>query len=207
MSLMNKLSQLAKSQQGKDLVEKAKTIANDPKTREKIDEARTKFSGHVDTAKQKMAEKKAKDEGSSAGNGAPLYGEETSAANTPQYGEPDTSHAQLATGATGAAETATYGEPGPADTPTYGEPTATDTPQYGEPDTAHAQPVTGATGAAETATYGEPGPAATPTYGEEGAAGTPPTTPHEDPIDKTNPTYGEEEGDKPLYGEDGPKAA
>ena len=162
MSLMNKLSQLAKSQQGKDLVEKAKSIANDPKTREKIDEAREKLSGHVDTAKQKMAEKKAKDEESSAGNGAPLYGEETSAANTPQYGETDTSHAQPATGASGAAETATYGEPGPADTPAYGE---------------------------------------------EGAAGTPPTAPHQDPIDKTNPTYGEEEGDKPLYGDDGPKAA
>ena len=161
MSLMNKLSQLAKSQQGKDLVDKAKTFANDPKTREKIDEARTKFSGHVDTAKQKMAEKKAKDEGS-AGNGSPQYGEETSAANTPQYGETDSSHAQPATGATGAPETATYGEPGPADTPTYGE---------------------------------------------EGAAGTPPTAPHEDPIDKPNPTYGEEEGDKPLYGDDGPKAA
>ncbi|MBW3607828.1 MAG: hypothetical protein KY463_05650 [Actinobacteria bacterium] len=161
MSLKNRLSQLAKSPQGKDLVDKAKSIANDPKTREKIDEARTKFSGHVETAKQKMAEKKAKD--GEAGNGATAP---------------------------------TYGEPGPADTP-----------QYGESGTSHAQPATGATGAAETATYGEPGPADTPTYGEEGAAGTPPTTPHEDPIDKTNPTYGEEEGDKPLYGEDGPKAA
>jgi len=134
MSLMNKLSQLAKSQQGKDLVDKAKTFANDPKTREKIDEARTKFSGHVDTAKQKMAEKKANDEGSSAGNGAPTYGEETAAANTPKYGE--------------------------------------ETP------------------AASTTT-----------------ADTPPTAPHADPVDKPNPTYGEEEGDKPLYGEDGPKAA
>ena len=132
MSLMNKLSQLAKSQQGKDLVEKAKSIANDPKTREKIDEARTKFSGHVDTAKQKMAEKKAKD-GESAGNGAPTYGEESSAANTPQYGE--------------------------------------ETP-----------------------------PSST-------TADAPPTAPHTDPVDKPNPTYGEEEGDKPLYGEDGPKAA
>ena len=132
MSLMNKLSQLAKSQQGKDLVEKAKSIANDPKTREKIDEARTKFSGHVDTAKQKMAEKKAKDE-SSAGNGAPTYGEESAAANTPQYGE--------------------------------------ETPP--------------------SSTTGD----------------TPPTAPHTDPVDKPNPTYGEEEGDKPLYGEDGPKAA
>src|SRR5687768_3000077 len=122
MSLMNKLSQLAKSQQGKDLVEKAKSIANDPKTREKIDEARTKFSGHVDTAKQKIAEKKAKDE-ESAPNGAPLYGEESSAANTPQYGE--------------------------------------ETP-----------------------------PSST-------TADAPPTAPHTDPVDKPNPTYGEEEGDKP----------
>ncbi|MDP1847843.1 MAG: hypothetical protein Q8K79_08630 [Solirubrobacteraceae bacterium] len=130
MSLMNKLTQLAKSQQGKDLVEKAKTFANDPKTREKIDEARTKFSGHVDTAKQKMAEKKADD----AGNGAPTYGEETSAANTPKYGEES--------------------------------------------------PASSAT-----------------------TADTPPTAPDADPVDKPNPTYGEEEGDKPLYGEDGPKAA
>jgi len=132
MSLMNKLTQLAKSQQGKDLVEKAKTFANDPKTREKIDEARGKLSGHVDTAKQKMAEKKANDEGASAGNGAPTYGEETSAANTPKYGE----------------ETAA--------------------------------------GTASTA---------------------PPAAPAAEPVDKTNPTYGEEEGAKPLYGEDGPKAA
>jgi hypothetical protein len=129
---MNKLSTLAKSQQGKDLLEKAKTIANDPKTREKIDGARDKFSGHVDTAKQKMAEKKAKDAGT--GNGAPTYGEETSAANTPKYGEE--------------------------------------------------------------------APASSTT-----TADTPPTAPHTDPVDKPNPTYGEEEGDKPLYGEDGPKAA
>jgi len=154
---MNRLSQ-----QSKDLVDKAKTFANDPATREKIEEARGKLNEHVETAKQKMADKKAKDEGSSAGSGSPQYGEETSAANTPQYGESGTSHAQPATGASGAAETATYGEPGPADTPAYGE---------------------------------------------EGAAGTPPTSPGEDPIDTANPTYGEEEGDKPLYGEDGPKAA
>src|SRR5687768_16603568 len=132
MSLMNRLSQLAKSPQGKDLVEKAKTFANDPKTREKIDDARHKLSGHVDTAKQKMADKKAKDEGSSAGNGSPTYGEESSAANTPKYGEETSSSA---------------------------------------------------------------------------TADTPPTAPHAEPVDKTNPTYGEEAGAKPLYGEDGPKAA
>ena len=146
---MNRLSQLAKSQQGKDLVDKAKTFANDPKTRAKIEDARGKLGGHVDTAKQRMAEKKAKDAGQTGT--APTYGEES-----------------------------------PASTPKYGE----ETP------------------APPTATYGDAGAAsATPAYGEEGSAGTPPTSPHEDPIDKTNPTYGEEEGDKPLYGEDGPKAA
>lgn len=125
MSLKNKLSQ-----QSKDLVDKAKTFANDPATREKIEGARGKLNEHVETAKQKMAEKKAKDGQAGSGNGgaAPTYGEE---------------------------------------------------------------------GAANP----------TPTYGEEGAGAAPPTSPQESPIDKTNPTYGEEEGDKPLYGEDGPKAA
>ena len=131
MSLMNRLSQLAKSQQGRDLLDKAKTIANDPKTKEKLDGARDKFGGHVETAKQKMADKKAKDGAASAANGA--------------------------------ASTPAYGEEGPAGTP--------------------------------------------PLYGEEGAGGTPPTSPREEPIEKANPAYGEEEGDKPLYGEDGPKAA
>jgi hypothetical protein len=147
---MNKLSQLAKSQQGKDLVEKAKTFANDPKTREKIDEARGKLNEHVETAKQKMAEKKAKDAGQSGD--APTYGEAGAASATPQYGEEKPSD-----------PTATYGDGSAAST--------------------------------------------TPAYGEDSAAGTPPTAPHSDPIDKTNPTYGEEEGDKPLYGEDGPAAA
>jgi hypothetical protein len=133
MSLMNKLTQLAKSPQGKDLVEKAKTFANDPKTREKIDEARDKFSGHVETAKQKMAEKKAK-EGT---NGAPAYGE--------------------------------------------GGAPASDTPQYGETEAATPP----ASGAQDTS----------PAAGTAGA-----TT-------SDQPLYGEEEGDKPLYGEDGPKAA
>ncbi|HEV2058238.1 MAG TPA: hypothetical protein VGR11_02710 [Solirubrobacteraceae bacterium] len=48
---MNKLS--------KDLVDKAKTFANDPKRREKIEHARGKLNEHVETGKQKMAEKKA----------------------------------------------------------------------------------------------------------------------------------------------------
>ena len=145
MSLMNKLSQLAKSQQGKDLVEKAKTMANDPKTREKIEDARGKLSGRVETAKQKMAEKKAKDGEAANGAASPTYGE-PGPADTPKYGEPDTAHAQPPTGASGAADTATYGEDGPG-TATYGE--------------------EGAAGTPPTAPHEEPVDKTNPTYGEE----------------------------------------
>jgi hypothetical protein len=71
MSLLNKLTQVAKSKQGQEMLQKAKTFANDPKTRAKLDEARGKFTEQVDAAKQKMAEKKAKDEadGSTAAAG------------------------------------------------------------------------------------------------------------------------------------------
>ena len=113
MSLMNKLSQLAKSQQGKELLDKAKTFANDPETRKKIDDARDKLNGHVDTAKQKMAEKKAKD-----GEASPTYGEETAKGTPPTYGEE--------TPAANGAQT-------PGDAPAYGEETPTATPPtYGE---------------------------------------------------------------------------
>ena len=116
---MNQLSQLAKSKQGKDLFDKAKTFANDPETRQKIDDARGKLDKHVETAKQKMAEKKAKD-----GDSSPTYGEETKA-GTPTYGEPT----EPATGGQGMSDTPgagtqgepTYGEAGPPQTPTYGE--------------------------------------------------------------------------------------
>jgi len=116
---MNQLSQLAKSKQGKDLFDKAKTFANDPETRKKIDDARGKLDKHVETAKQKMAEKKAKD-----GDSSPTYGEETKA-GTPTYGEPT----EPATGGQGMSNTPgagtqdepTYGEAGPPQTPTYGE--------------------------------------------------------------------------------------
>ena len=70
MSLLSKLTQVANSKQGKELLEKAKTIANDPKTREKIDEARGKITEQVDAAKHKLAEKKAKDEESKAAEAA-----------------------------------------------------------------------------------------------------------------------------------------
>jgi len=116
---MNQLSQLAKSKQGKDLLDKAKTFANDPETRKKIDDARGKLDKHVETAKQKMADKKAKD-----GDSSPTYGEETKA-GTPTYGEPT----EPATGGQGKSNTPgagtqdepTYGEAGPPQTPTYGE--------------------------------------------------------------------------------------
>jgi hypothetical protein len=149
MSLMKQLSTLAKSKQGKDLLEKAKTIANDPKTREKIDDAREKLSGQIETAKQKMAEKKAKD-GEQSGS-QPTYGDGQAASSTPQYGEQ------------AAADPA----------PTYGD------------------------GSAQSST---------PQYGEASPSGNPPA-PHSEPVESANPTYGEQEGDKPLYGEDGPKAA
>ena len=113
MSLMNKLTQLAKSQQGKELLDKAKTFANDPETRKKIDEARGKLNGHVDTAKQKMAEKKAKD-----GEASATYGEETPTATPPTYGE----EAPAANGAQTPGDAPTYGEETPTATPpTYGE--------------------------------------------------------------------------------------
>jgi hypothetical protein len=62
MSLMNKLTQLAKSEKGKELIDKAQAIANDPKTREKIDTAREKVEAQVDAAKQKLAEKRGEKE-------------------------------------------------------------------------------------------------------------------------------------------------
>jgi hypothetical protein len=90
---MNQLNQLAKSKQGKELLDKAKTFANDPRTREKIEDARGKFNEHVETAKQRMAEKKAKDasDATPAAGGSsdgPTYGEE-GAPQTPTYGEQD----------------------------------------------------------------------------------------------------------------------
>ena len=42
-SLMSKLTHLAKSPQGKKMVDQAKQLASDPKTRAKIDEARSKL--------------------------------------------------------------------------------------------------------------------------------------------------------------------
>jgi hypothetical protein len=64
MSLMNKLTQIAKSDKGKELIEKAQTFANDPKTRQKIEDARGKIEDQIDAAKHKLAEKRGDKEGS-----------------------------------------------------------------------------------------------------------------------------------------------
>jgi hypothetical protein len=63
MSLLSKLTQVAKSEKGKELIGKAQAIANDPKTREKIDEARGTIEGQIDAAKHKLAEKRAEKDG------------------------------------------------------------------------------------------------------------------------------------------------
>lgn len=66
MSLMNKLTRLAKSEKRKELIDKAQAIANDPKNREKIATARSKVEEQLDTAKHKIAEKRGEKDGASA---------------------------------------------------------------------------------------------------------------------------------------------
>lgn len=44
MSLMNRLTRLANSPQGRKLADKAKDIANDPKTKAKIEDAKRKLA-------------------------------------------------------------------------------------------------------------------------------------------------------------------
>ena len=58
MSLMNKLTKLARSDKGKELIDKAQAFANDPKNREKIETARGKVEHSLDAAKHKLAEKR-----------------------------------------------------------------------------------------------------------------------------------------------------
>jgi len=55
---MNKLTQLARSEKGKELIDKAQAIANDPKNREKIETARGKIEEQIESAKHKIAEKR-----------------------------------------------------------------------------------------------------------------------------------------------------
>jgi hypothetical protein len=47
---MRNLAMLAKSPQGKKLVDKAQQIANDPKTKEQVDKAKLKFAEMRDSA-------------------------------------------------------------------------------------------------------------------------------------------------------------
>jgi hypothetical protein len=75
---MNKLTQLAKSEKGKELIDKAQAIANDPKNREKLDAARGKIEEGIESAKHKIAEKRG--ETGDAPAGAPADDAPTGAA-------------------------------------------------------------------------------------------------------------------------------
>ena len=50
---MNQLTKLAKSPQGKKLVDKAQQIANDPKTKEQVEKAKLKFAELRESAASK----------------------------------------------------------------------------------------------------------------------------------------------------------
>ena len=120
---MNRLTRLAKSEKGKELIDKAQAIANDPKNREKIATARGKVEEQLDAAKHKIAEKRGEKDGTSTtpatqptATGTPAYGEDTPAGTTPTYGEEGAAQEPTGTG------TPAYGEETPSDTPpTYGE--------------------------------------------------------------------------------------
>jgi hypothetical protein len=88
---MNRLTKLAKSDKGKELIDKAQSIAKDPKNREKLENARGKVEQQIDAAKHKIAEKRGeKDETPTTeptATGDPAYGEESPAGTTPTYGE------------------------------------------------------------------------------------------------------------------------
>lgn len=71
MSLMNKLSQVAKSPKGQELLGKAKHIANDPKNRAKLEEAKGKLGEQIDAAKHKLAEKRGEDKPAATDQEAP----------------------------------------------------------------------------------------------------------------------------------------
>lgn len=120
---MNRLTKLAKSEKGKELIDKAQAMANDPKNREKLESARGKVEQQIETAKHKIAEKRGEKDGTSTtptteptATGTPAYGEDTPAGETPTYGEEGAAQEPTGTG------TPAYGEDSPAGTkPTYGE--------------------------------------------------------------------------------------
>jgi hypothetical protein len=82
---MNKLTQLAKSEKGKELIDKAQAIANDPKNREKIATARGKVEEQIDAAKHKLAEKRGEKD-----DAAPGTATATNPATTPTPPAPAT---------------------------------------------------------------------------------------------------------------------
>ena len=88
MSLKNKLTRLAKTEKGKELIDKAQAIANDPKNREKLATARGKVEEGLDAAKHKIAEKRGEKDGADA---APGTATATNPATTPTPPAPATS--------------------------------------------------------------------------------------------------------------------
>lgn len=91
MSLKNKLTRLAKSEKGKELIDKAQAIANDPKNREKIATARGKVEEQLDVAKHKIAEKRGEKDSAPAADAAPGTATATDPATTPVPPAPQTS--------------------------------------------------------------------------------------------------------------------
>lgn len=88
MSLKNKLTRLAKTEKGKELIDKAQAIAKDPKNREKLATVRGKVEEGLDTAKHKIAEKRGEKDGAGATSGTATA---TDPATTPTPPAPATS--------------------------------------------------------------------------------------------------------------------
>lgn len=86
MSLKNKLTQLTKSEKGRQLIDKAQAVANDPKNREKLESARVKVEAQIDAAKHKLAEKRGEQHEAPAGSATA-----TDPATTPTPPAPATS--------------------------------------------------------------------------------------------------------------------
>lgn len=90
MSLINKLTQqIARSDKGKQLIDRAQEIANDPKNRAKVDGARQRIEGRVDAVKRRLAGKRGQqDAAGDAGRGTATA---TDPATTPTPPAPATS--------------------------------------------------------------------------------------------------------------------
>jgi hypothetical protein len=95
MSLIKKLTDIANSEKGKELQEKAKKIANDPQNRQKIEAVKQKFNEKRGGGPAKTGD--ASDGGAAQTGGAP--------------GGPTTGSADAPAGATGPAPGADPGTP------------------------------------------------------------------------------------------------